>query len=752
MRKAGPAVVLVLVVSGLATEVHAAASGPAPCTVEGVVRDVTGAVLPGVAVVVTPGGAEATTGVDGRYCVPGSTSPAREVIARLAGFQTVAQPVPHDGPPPLRLDLRLAPAGLEERIVVTGTRTRRRLEDVPVRTELVTREDLEVRAPATLADAVEFTTGVRVENDCQNCNFSQLRLLGLEGPYTQILIDGQPLLSSLAQVYGIEQIPARMIDRIEVVKGGGSALYGPGSVGGVVNVLPREATRTGGSLEAEGEPADRDYSAAGGVDLAPRSGRTALAVFGQSQIVNPRDLDDDGFTEVARRRLASFGARAARETLAGRGRVVVDLSRVREERRGGDRLERPPHEAEITEAVDNRRDAASLTWRHTASRTFDYRLTASFAHTDRDSYYGAGRDPNAYGNSASDLIVLDSQLNHFLGRHVLSWGAQYTRDALRDEQPAYSRHIDQAYADLGFYAQDAWSFARGLELVVGARYDRHDALSDGVLSPRAALAWGPSEDLDLRASVASGFRAPVVFDEDLHIMAVGGTVSVVRNAPDLRPETSWNFMLGGEWRPELLGGRGMLEANGFYTPLDELFFNAEQDDPGTPELEFSKVNLGSARVYGVELNAGWGRGSDVVIEGGVVFQRSRFGTPEPDFGSRDFFRTPARYGKLTLTAQGPFGTRLFAGLRYTGPMWAPHYAGFVPEDRLERAPSFVTLDVNLSRSFALGKNARLSVAFLGRNLTEAYQRDVDRGPLRDAGYVYGPRFPRRLRLQAAVAF
>jgi outer membrane receptor for ferrienterochelin and colicins len=649
------------------------------------------------------------------------------------------------------IDLELLPA-IQDNVVVTATRTSRRLEDAPVRTEIVTREQLEAQAPATLADAVEFMTGVRVENDCQNCNFSQLRLLGLEGPYTQILIDGQPTLSSLAQVYGIEQIPARMIDRIEVVKGGGSALYGPGSVGGVVNVLPREARRSGGSLEAEGEPGDRDYSVAGGIDLTSRSGRTALALFGQSVRVNPDDLDGDGFTEIARRNLAALGARAAHETLDGRGRLVLDLTRVREDRRGGDRLDLPPHEAEIAEAVDNRRHAATLTWRHTAGRAFDYRLTASAARTHRDSYYGAGGDPNAYGESASDLLVLDSQVNHYLGRHVVSWGTQYARDTLRDEQPAYGRFIDQAYGDLGLFAQDAWAFARGFEIVLGARYDRHDALAEGVLSPRAALVWGPSEDLDLRASVASGFRAPVVFDEDLHILAVGGTVSVVRNSPDLKAETSWNFMLGGEWRPTILGGRGLLEANAFYTPLDDLFFNAEQDEPGTPEMEFLKVNLGSAEVYGLELNAGWGRGSDIVIEGGIVFQRSRFGAPEPDFGSRDFFRTPERYGKLTVTARGPVGTRVFAGLRYTGPMWAPHYAGFVPENRLERTPSFVTLDLNVSRSFPVGRRARVGVAFLGRNLTDAYQEDLDQGPLRDAGYVYGPRFPRRLGVQASVEF
>lgn len=102
----------------------------------------------------------------------------------------------------------------------------------------------------TLADAVEYTTGVRVESNCQNCDFSQIRLLWLEGPYTQILMGGQPVGSSLAQVYGIEQIPSRMIDRIEIVKGGGSALYGPESVGGVVNIISREPAKRGGLFES----------------------------------------------------------------------------------------------------------------------------------------------------------------------------------------------------------------------------------------------------------------------------------------------------------------------------------------------------------------------------------------------------------------------------------------------------------------------------------------------------------------------
>ncbi len=98
-------------------------------------------------------------------------------------------------------------------------------------------EIIEMSKAKTLGDAVEYNPGIRVESGCQNCNFKTIRMLGLQGPYTQILFDGLPTMSSLAKVYGVDHIPAQMVDRIEVVKGGGSAIYGPGAVGGVVNVI-----------------------------------------------------------------------------------------------------------------------------------------------------------------------------------------------------------------------------------------------------------------------------------------------------------------------------------------------------------------------------------------------------------------------------------------------------------------------------------------------------------------------------------
>ena len=727
-----------------------------PCSIQGTVRDTTGLPLVGVTVLATPGGPAVLTDAEGRYCVTG-----------LAGGEPVTLVATLDGfrPESWRMDLpstetaattnlTMQPAGFNDHVVVTATRTSRRLSDVAVRTEIVDRRLMRALGARTLADAVEYTTGVRVESNCQNCNFSQIRLLGLDGPYTQILVDGQPVISSLAQVYGIEQIPSRMIERIEIVKGGGSALYGSGSVGGVVNVISREPTRPGGLFETRVDATGGlpNYSSSGSFDWASAGTRSSVTGFFQIDDVKPLDLSGDGFTEVSQRQLRAGGGRAAQYLLGGRGKLTGEFTLIDENRRGGDRLRLPPEQADVAEWIDSRRAGGSLTWFHSASRAFDYRITLAAADMHRHSYYGTGQDPNAFGTTDNLLLVADSQVNQYIGRHTVSWGAQATWEDLLDEQPAYDRRTDDVYSNVGMFVQDDWAFAKGWSVMYGLRADKHSSVDRVVASPRLALMISPQEALSIRASVARGFRAPQAFDEDLHLSSVGGEARLIRLDPGLREERSTNYMLGAEWRPQAGPGQALLELNGFYTRLDDLFLARERDDPATGALEFVKVNHGVAQVYGVEANAGWGIGDDLVVQGGVVFQRARFGEAEPDFGSRDFFRTPRRYGNLTATWTTPRIGTLFAGLRYTGPMKAPHYAGFIDTDRLETTPAFVTFDASLARPIFVNGERRLTLTVAGRNLTNAFQRDLDQGPLRDASYVYGPRFPRSISLGIRAEF
>jgi outer membrane receptor for ferrienterochelin and colicins len=716
----------------------------------GVVRDSTGLPLPGV--VISVGSATVVTDDHGRYCMSSAATGEQLLSVTLEGF------VPHRtrvviATATVAHDVTLTP-GFRQETVVTATRTSRRLDEVPVRTEVVGRDAIERLGARTLADAMEFTTGVRVENNCQNCNFSQIRLLGLEGPYTQILVDGQPVISSLAQVYGIEQIPARMIERIEVVKGGGSALYGPGSVGGVVNVIPREPSTGGAVFETRGDVMEGEpgLSFNGAGDWVSAKQDALISVFGQFDRVRPVDLTGDGFTEVSRRHLDAIGARAAKYLIGSQAKLTLDLTMLREDRRGGNRLDRPPHEADIAEHIDSRRRALGATWFHSTSPRMDYRINASWAGTWRDSYYGTGRDPNAYGDTTSQLAVVDTQVNRYAGKHTLSSGLQLSRESLVDRQPAYDRFTEATYHNAGLFVQDDWALGRGWELVYGARADRHTAVDGIIVSPRVAVMWSPVAALDVRASIARGFRAPQVFDEDLHLSSVGGEARIIHLAADLIEERSTNMMIGAEWKPMVGAGQALVEVNAFSTRLTDLFHVQEADDPVTDAVEFLRTNFGGARVYGVEINLGWGIGDDFILQGGIVEQRARFDDAEPDFASRDFFRTPRRYGNLTVTWNPHHVANFFAGVRYTGPMVVPHYAGVIDHDRLERSPSFVTLDAGVSRSLGEWDGRKVTVTVNGRNLTNAYQKDLDQGPLRDASYVYGPRFPRSVAVGLRLDF
>jgi len=720
-----------------------------PCAFEATVVDGDGQPVAGAVVHLL--GAELKLRSDrrGRVCAAELSEGRQPLLVVAEGFSVLDAAVDKEPSVPLLLTLELTPAFGEE-MVVTGTRTAKRLADTPVHVQLITRETIEASASRTLADAIELTPGVRIESNCQNCNFSQVRMLGLEGPYSQILVDGQPTVSSLALVYGVEQFPASALENVEVVKGGGAAIYGAGAVGGVINLIPHSPLDTHLTLETRatetgGEPG-HSFSAIG--DWSPRGRKTGFSIIAQLDEVDPADLDGDGFTEVTSRELLTFGLRGEHYLLGDDARLSAELNWTDASRRGGD-LERfglAPDETALTEEIATERLGFSLGFLHTVSPRFDYRLAASYAETSRDSYYGAGFDPNAYGTTENPLWIVDTQANLYHPRGTYSAGASYGRDEVDDRQPGYDRILQETHTNLGLYLQDDREIGDKLTLVYGVRADDHSASSDPIVSPRLALMAAPRNDVTLRLSFAQGFRAPVTFDEDLHIELAGGAARVVRHAEGLSEERSSAYLASLEWRPTFgRKGSAAIEVAAFRTDLDDLFDVVEADDPATPQREFLRVNAEGARVEGIELSASVRWGSRLTLQAGFVTQSSRFDVAEPDFGSLELFRSPDQYGTLSLQARLPAELDLFLGARYTGSMLAPHYAGFIAEDRLETTPSFLELDLNLSRDFELAGRT-LTFTLGAKNLTDAYQEDLDRGPERDSNYVYGPRLPRTYHL------
>lgn len=717
----------------------------ADCALEATVVDGDHQPVAGAIVHLLDSGQELTSDGEGRVCASSLADGPQSLLVIAEGFSVLDAVVTKEAATPLVLTLELTPAFGEE-MVVTGTRTAKRLADSPVHVQLITRESIDASAARTLADAIELTPGVRIESNCQNCNFSQVRMLGLEGPYSQILVDGQPTVSSLALVYGIEQFPARLLENVEVVKGGGAAIYGAGAVGGVINLIPHapfdtHVTLEGRSLETGGEAG---HSFTGLADWSPQGRRTGISILGQLDSVDPVDLDGDGFTEVTSRDLLTFAARGEHYLLDDQARFHAEANWTDASRRGGDlaRFDLPPEETALTEEIETRRLGLAVGFLHTVSPRFDYRLGASYADTARDSYYGGGFDPNAYGTTENPLWIVDGQANRYHSKGTWTTGAQYSHDEIDDRQPGYGRSLQETNTNLGLYLQDDRKLGDRFTVVYGLRADDHSALADAVVSPRLALMASPRSDVTVRLSYAEGFRAPVTFDEDLHIELAGGAARLVRPADDLEEEHSRAFLASLEWRPTFgLKGSASFEVAGFRTDLENLFDVVKADDPSTSQREFLRVNAEGARVEGVELSAALRWGAGLSMQAGYVIQSSRYEVPEPDFGSLDFFRTPEEHGTLSLSAQLPAKLDLFVGARYTGSMVAPHYAGFIEEDRLETTPTFLELDLSLSRRFQVG-GQDLTVTVGAKNLTDEYQEDLDRGPDRDSSYVYGPRLPR----------
>jgi len=188
------------------------------------------------------------------------------------------------------LEIKLEPTQVEGgSIVVTGTRTPRYVKDAPIFTEVVSRASIEDKSAHNILEALAGESGIRVEQQCQACNFSILRMQGLGADHTQMLLDGQPVYSGLAGVYGLQQMSTADVDQIEIVKGAGSALYGSNAVAGAINVITAIPRKTEGSVNIEiGQHSTNRY----GVSASARKDKLGIFLFAQQS--EQAELDETG--------------------------------------------------------------------------------------------------------------------------------------------------------------------------------------------------------------------------------------------------------------------------------------------------------------------------------------------------------------------------------------------------------------------------------------------------------------------------
>ncbi len=306
---------------------------------------------------------------------------------------------------------------------------------------------------------------MRVENDCQNCGFTQVRINGLDGHYSQILMNSRPVFSALAGVYGLEQIPANMIDRVEVMRGGGSALFGSSAIGGTINIITKDPTDNSAAvshtLTSIGVTGALDNNTTVNASVVHPEGRLGLFVYGQNRVRDGYDHDGDGYTEIARLEGQTLGLRGFVKPTE-LSRLTLEYHGTHEYRRGGDNIELPPHEAMVAEETRHRINAVDLGYNLTSPTASD-RLSAYAAmqHTARRSYYGSEKDPDAYGRTTDLVALAGAQWTHSFRRlwfmpAELVAGAEFNYNYLHDATVGYDHDARQHVRIYSAYAQNEW--------------------------------------------------------------------------------------------------------------------------------------------------------------------------------------------------------------------------------------------------------------------------------------------------------
>lgn len=231
-------------------------------------------------------------------------------------------------------------------VIVSATRSETTRRMSPTLVNVVGMDTYDRTNATTVAQGLSFQPGVRVENNCQNCGFQQVRINGLDGQYTQILIDSRPIFSALAGVYGIEQLPANMVDRVEVMRGGGSALFGSSAIAGTINIITREPVRNSAAISHTATSIAGSSALHNTTDInasiVSEDNKLGIAVFGQNTANDAWDANGDGFTELSAISGQTMGFRGYLKT-GLYSKLTAEYHHLQEFRRGGDNLDLPPH-------------------------------------------------------------------------------------------------------------------------------------------------------------------------------------------------------------------------------------------------------------------------------------------------------------------------------------------------------------------------------------------------------------------------
>ena len=488
-----------------------------------------------------------------------------------------------------------------DEVVISGTMKEVNRLESPVPVEVYTPKFFRKNPTPSIFDALQNINGVRPQLNCNICNTGDIHINGLEGPYTMVLIDGMPIVSSLGTVYGLSGIPNSLVERIEIVKGPASSLYGSEAVGGLINIITKKPQNAPLATADLMSTTWGEYNVDLGFKFNAGKRASVLTGINYFNFQNKIDNNHDNFTDVTLQNRISVFQKWNFErkenrlfTIAGRymyeDRWGGDI-RWNKSFRGGDQI--------YGESIYTNRAEILGNYQLPVSEKMFFAF--SLINHDQDSRYGT-TSYIANQKIAFGQLTWDKKL----GNHDLLAGTALRYTYYDDNTPATQFEAEKTWLP-GIFLQDEITLAEKHKLLLGFRYD-HNNIHGNIFTPRLAYKWSVNDNNILRFNAGTGFRVVNLFTED-HAALTGARDVIILN--DLKPEKSYNANLNFVKKIYFNSGSFVgLEASAFYT----YFTNRIVPDYETDTNKIIYYNLdGHAVSKGISLNA------DLTFTNGLKF-------------------------------------------------------------------------------------------------------------------------------------
>ncbi len=626
----------------------------------------------------------------GRFTLTDVPAGRYELLASSVGYAPTKRIVNLRAGQALSLDLALTSTtnSLDE-VVVTGTMKEVSKLESAVPVDIITPKFIYKNPVPSIFEGLSYVNGVRPQLNCNVCNTGDIHINGLEGPYTMVLIDGTPIVSGLSTVYGLTGIPNSLIERVEIVKGPASTLYGSEAVGGLINIItknPGKAPRLSADVFATGWG---EVNADVGVRLRAGNGTNALLGINYYNFQNPIDRNGDGFTDLTlQHRISvfnkwSFNRRENRQASISARYFYEDRwggqTNWTAAERGGDRV--------YGESIFTKR--LELLGTYQLPTVEKITLQYSVNTHNQNSYYGT-TPYMANQTIAFAQLLWDKQA----GNHSLLFGTPFRYTYYNDNTPATALNDNTDNPDRtvlpGVFAQDEISFGRS-KLLLGVRYD-YNSRHGNIFTPRMAYKLSLNQTDALRLNIGRGYRVVNLFTED-HAALTGAREVVVREA--LRPEQSWNVNLN--LVKKIVTGNSFVgfDAQLFYT----YFSNRILPDYDTDPNKIIYDNLtGYAVSRGVSLNLDFNFSAPLKIITGATYTDNR--QIKNGVSIRPIL-TERFMGVWTISYEF---ARAGLSVDYTGNIYGPMRLPLLSESdpRAEYSPTYSLQNIQLTKKFRNG--------------------------------------------------